>query len=471
MDRQASNDGNPIVEDTYLAPRFGLIEYVRRLRENQLSVLAPEVFHRNLVRQRFLFHRSFFVNKPEYIEQVLLTNQQNYVKSQFARTVLGSLLGEGLLLSEGAFWRRQRRIAAPAFQHKRIAALLDAMSADAEAMAARWQDRSEPFDVAAEMMALTLSIIARTMFSSDVSGEVETLRRLMDEVLSKRVNLLDFFGLPKWLPRRNSKSYRAAVAAFDVLVARLIAERRAGGDDRDDLLSMLLAARDPDTGEGMSDKELRDEILTIFVAGHETTANALSWTWYLLAQHPEVEARLHAELGRVLGGRAPSFADLAELKYMRMVFEEALRLYPPAHMIARTAVKEDCIGGVRVSAGVSIFISIYTTHRNPTLWPEPERFDPERFAPEAVARRHRFAYLPFGGGPRICIGSSFAMAEAQVILATLAQRYRLRLVPGHDVEPVGLVTLRAKNGVWMTLERRDPKARESEGIPNFEEKS
>ena len=470
MDRQASNDGNTFVEDTYLAPRFGLIEYVRRLRENQLSVLAPEVFHRNLVRQRFLFHRSFFVNKPEYIEQVLLTNQQNYVKSQFARTVLGSLLGEGLLLSEGAFWRRQRRIAAPAFQHKRIAALLDAMKAHAEAMAARWQDRRDPFDVAAEMMALTLSIIARTMFSSDVSGEVETLRRLMDEVLSKRVNLLDFFGLPKWLPRRNSSSYRAAVAAFDVLVARLIAERRAGGDDRDDLLSMLLAARDPDTGEGMSDKELRDEILTIFVAGHETTANALSWTWYLLAQHPEAEAKLHAELDRVLGGRAPNFADLAELKYTRMVFEEALRLYPPAHMIARTAVKQDYIGGVRVPAGASLFISIYTTHRNPTLWPEPERFDPERFAPEAVASRHRFAYLPFGGGPRICIGNSFAMVEAQVILATLAQRYRLRLAPGHEVEPVGLVTLRAKNGIWMTLESRGPQARKSPTITKVEKK-
>ncbi|MGB7045137.1 MAG: cytochrome P450, partial [Methylocella sp.] len=320
------------------------------------------------------------------------------------------------------------------------------------AMTARWHGRRGPFDVAAEMMGLTLSIIAHTMFSSDVSGEVEVVRQLMDEVVARRVNLLDLFGFPRWLPRRNSKRYRAAIRAFDALVARLIAGRRANGADRDDLLAMLLAAHDPETGEGMSDKQLRDEILTIFAAGHETTANALSWTWYLLARHPEAEAKLHAELDRVLGGRAPGLADLAELKYTRMVVEEALRLYPPVHTIARTAVKEDWIGGVRIPPGAAVFISIYTTHGNPTLWPEPERFDPEHFTPVAAAKRHRFAYLPFGGGPRICIGNGFAMAEAQVILATIAQRYRLRLAAGHEVQPVGLVTLRPKHGIWMTLD-------------------
>jgi cytochrome P450 len=297
MDRPGFSKATATVEDTYLAPRFGLVEYIRRLREDQLSVLVPENFHRSLLYQRFLFLHSFFVNKPEYIEHVLLTNQQNYVKSQFVRTELGPLLGDGLLLSEGAFWRRQRRIAAPAFQHKRIAGFLDAMSADAEAVAARWQGRREPFDVAAEMMALTLSIIARTMFSSDVGGEVEAVRHLMDEVVAKRVNLLDVFGFPRWLPRRNSKRYRAAIRAFDALVARFIAERRANGADRDDLLAMLLAAHDPETGEGMSDKQLRDEILTIFAAGHETTANALSWTWYLLAPRSRSQATRRARPG------------------------------------------------------------------------------------------------------------------------------------------------------------------------------
>ena len=237
-------------------------------------------------------------------------------------------------------------------------------------------------------------------------------------------------------------------------MAGVLAERRAHGIDRGDLLAMLLAARDPDTGEGMSDKQLRDEILTIFLAGHETTANALSWVWYLLARHPQAEARLHEELDRVLGGRVPAYADLAELKWTRMVIEETLRLYPPAHTIARTALGEDRIGGVRVPAGAFISISMYVTHRNPNLWPQPERFDPERFAPAEVARRHRFAYLPFGGGPRICIGSSFALAEAQVVVATIAQRYQVRLAPGQIVEPIGLITLRPKGGMKVTLEPR-----------------
>jgi cytochrome P450 len=308
------------------------------------------------------------------------------------------------------------------------------------------------------MMGLTLDIIARTMFSKDVRGEVETVRRLTDVVVALPPNMLDLLGFPEWFPRRQPAAYRRVIAEFDAMVARLLAERRADGIDRGDLLSMLLAARDPETGEGMSDKQLRDEILTIFLAGHETTANALAWTWYLLARHPEAEARLHDELDRVLGGRLPSLADLAELKWTRMVLEEAMRLYPPAHTISRTALGEDWIGGVRVPRGASITISIYVTHRSPNIWPEPERFDPERFTPAAVAARHRFAYLPFGGGPRICIGSSFAMAEAQVIVAMIAQRYRLRLAPGHVVEPVGLVTLRAKNGVWVTLEPRPARA-------------
>lgn len=454
MEQKSGPVAAPTVEDTHLAPRFGLIEFVRRLRKDRLSVFSPEVFHRNLIYNRILFLDSFMVNKPEYIEHVLLTNQQNYVKSHFVRTLLGPLLGNGLLLSEGVFWRRQRGIAAPAFQPKRIAGFLDVMVAEAEAMAACWQEKREPCDIAAEMMGLTLSIIARTMFSSDVAADIETVRRLMDEVVAQRPNLLDLFGLPRWLPRRHSKGYRGAVQAFDALVARIIAERRSQGVDRGDLLSMLLAARDPESGEGMSDKQLRDEILTIFVAGHETTANALSWTWHLLAQHPEVEAKLHAELDQVLGGRAPSFADLAKLKYTRMVFEEAMRLYPPAHTISRTAVQADWIGGVRIPRGAAIFINIYVTHRNPTLWPEPDRFDPERFAPEAVANRHRFAYLPFGGGPRICIGGGFAMAESLTILAIIAQRYRLRSAPGRTVEPIGLVTLRPKHGIWMTVSRR-----------------
>jgi cytochrome P450 len=296
------------------------------------------------------------------------------------------------------------------------------------------------------------------MFSTDVTGDVAAVRRLMSIVVAFPVSMLDLFGFPQWLPRLRPPGFRQTVAEFEAFVARLLAERRADPTDRGDLLAMLLAARDPETGEGMTDKQLRDEILTIFMAGHETTANALSWVWYLLARHPDAKARLHAEVDRVLGGRTPGFADLAELKWTRMVIDEAMRLYPPAHGISRTAIGEDRIGGVRIPAGANISISMYVTHRNPTLWPDPERFDPERFAPDAVARRHRFAYMPFGGGPRVCIGNSFAIAEAQVIVAMIAQRYRLRLVADQVVEPVALITLRPKNGVRVTLEPRRPDA-------------
>jgi cytochrome P450 len=442
------------VENTYLAPRFGLFELIRRVRADQLSTLVPELFGRNMIYNRILFLHSFLINKPEYIEHVLLTNHANYSKSQFLRRMLGPILGDGLLTSEGELWRRQRRIAAPAFHNKRIASFVDTFAACTQAMLTRWRTLPQPFEVTAEMMGLTLDIIARTMLSTDVRGEVEAVRRLMEIVVSMRPSVPDLLGLPQWLPRRQPAAYRRTVAQFEALVAGFLAERRADGIDRGDLLAMLLAARDPDTGEGMSDKQLRDEILTIFLAGHETTANALAWVWYLLARHPQAEARLHEELDRVLGGRAPAYADIAELKWTRMVIEETLRLYPPAHTIARTALGEDRIGGVRVPAGAFISISMYVTHRNPNLWPQPERFDPERFAPAEVARRHRFAYLPFGGGPRICIGSSFALAEAQVVVAAVAQRYRVRLAPGQVVEPIGLITLRPKGGIKMTLEPR-----------------
>jgi cytochrome P450 len=445
---------NALLANTNAAPRLGWIEFLRRVREDQLSILAPELFGQDIAYNRILFLHSFLINKPEYIEHVLLTNQRNYRKSDFLRRILGPLLGEGLLISEGELWRRQRRIAAPAFHARRVAEFVGAMTTCTQAALARWRRMSGPFDLAAAMLELTLDIVARTMFSTDVGGEIASLRRLTDVVVALRPSTLDLLGLPGWIPRPQPAAYRRAIAEFEALVSRFLAERRADGRDRGDLLSMLLAARDPETGEGMSDRQLRDEILTILLAGHETVANALTWTWYLLARHPEAEARLHQELDRVLGGRTPGFADLAGLEWTRMVIEEAMRLYPPAHTITRTAIGEDCVGGVRVPAGASVTISTYVTHRNPNLWGEPERFDPARFAPEAVARRHRFAYLPFGGGPRICIGNGLALVEAKAILATIAQRYRVRLVPGHVVEPIGLVTLRARNGVQVTLEPR-----------------
>jgi len=243
---------------------------------------------------------------------------------------------------------------------------------------------------------------------------------------------------------------------FDKVIDRLITsrERVPADGQRKDLLGRLIAARDEETGGGMSAQEVRDQVVTIFMAGHETTALALTWTWYLLSQHPAAEAKLHAELDQVLGGRPPRHENLAKLPYTRMIIEEAMRLYPPAHTLSRTALKEDVVSGHRIRPGAQVFIVPWLLHRNPKLWDRPDRFEPERFAPERAASRHRFAYIPFGAGPRICIGAAFAMAEAMLLLATIAQRYRLRLKPGFAVEPQGLITLRARYGMRMLLERR-----------------
>jgi len=248
---------------------------------------------------------------------------------------------------------------------------------------------------------------------------------------------------------RHEAAIGVSLAELDEVVHRILASRRQSTETGDDLLALLLAARDEDTGTGLSDRLLRDEIMTIFLAGHETTANALAFTWYLLATHPEVDARLHAEIERILGGRAPTQADVAQLRYTRMVLEETMRLYPPAYSLSRTAIGADVIGGVTVPAGSIVVIYPYVTHRNPALWPDPERFDPDRFNPDRAAGRHRFAYLPFGGGPRICIGQGFAMTEAIIVIASIAQRYRFSLAPGHTVQPIGALTLRPKDGVWV----------------------
>jgi cytochrome P450 len=435
--------------------RVGALAFIRRARRNLLELLSPEMFARDLIHTRVLFLETFVVNRPDYIEQVMLTNQQNYIKSHFLQRLLGPLLGQGLLTSEGALWRRQRRIAAPAFQPKQVAASIGIIADAAAALVERWKQRDAPFDLCADMMSVTVEVIARTMFSADIGGDAARVGELMDIVLfGMRPSVLDLLGLPEWLPRRTPRAVKAAIAEFDTLIAGIIAARRTDGIDRGDLLAMLMAARDPETGEAMNDTQLRDEVMTVFLAGHETTANALSFAWWLLAQNPGAEARLHEEVDRVLQGRRPQAADLANLPYTRMVFEEALRLYPPAHNISRVSVQEDWMGGMRIPPGALVTISSYLTHRNPALWPDAERFDPERFTPEASAGRHRFAYLPFGAGPRICIGMSFAVAEGQIILATIAQAFSIKPVPGFIVEPVGLITLRAKNGIRVTLAPR-----------------
>lgn len=438
---------------------LGTLAFLKEVRRNGVSIYGSTAFARPFSQRHIGRQHFVLLNQPDYIEHVLLTNVKNYPKGRLNRRMLGPALGEGLLTAEGDFWRRQRRIAAPAFQHARLAGLAETMAAVAERMGQTWEpgaDKGVARDVAHDMMAVTMEIVALALFSHDIGGRIAPLGEAVGTLIESlgRPHIFDMMGLPEWLPRRRDPAVSEAIRYIDEAIAEILAARRAAPDRDDDLLGMLLSARDAETGEGMSDRQLRDEIVTLFAAGHETTATALAWTWYLLALHPREEARLHAELDSVLQGRRPGFADLESLPYTRMVVEEAMRLYPPAYSISRVAEQDDEIDGHRIPKGSFVNISPWVTHRNPTLWPEPERFDPERFRPERAKQRHRFAYFPFGGGPRVCIGNGFALMEARLILATLAQRYRLRLVPGQDIEPLGRITLRPSNGMRMTLERR-----------------
>ena len=329
-------------------------------------------------------------------------------------------------------------------------------------------ESDEPIDIHQEMALLTMRVIARTMFSSDVGDGLaeemeEALVTVLDHIYERRFHLLG--ALKHWLPLPENHRYRRALAGLHRTVDRIIETRRRSFREYDDLLAMLMAARDAETGEVLSAEELHDEILTIFVGGYETSADALSWSWSLLGQTPHAYEALHREATQVLGGRAPRFTDLAELRYARMVFSEALRLYPPAWLNARTCMEGDELRGYRIPAGACVFISPYVLHRHPGFWDDPDRFDPERFTEERSKDRPRYAYIPFGGGPHLCIGKEFALMEGLFILAMVARSWRLRLVPGHTVEPVPAITLRPREGVPMYLQRSAEPSTSSEDNP------
>jgi cytochrome P450 len=303
-------------------------------------------------------------------------------------------------------------------------------------------------------MRLTLGVVGKTLFSTDISGEASELGRAMTEALEYvTFRTRRPFALPPRVPTPRSRRFHAAMRTFDQIVYGLIADRRRAAAPREDLLSVLLAARDGETGEALSDREIRDEVVTFLTAGHETTAVALSWTWYLLSRHPEAARRVRAELADVLRGQTPTVEHLPRLEYTKRVIEEVMRLYPPAWAVERSAVGDDELGGYPIPAGSAVDLSPYVTHRHPAFWENPEGFDPDRFTPERAAGRPRFAYFPFGGGPRHCIGSEFAMLEAQLVVAMVAQRYRLELVPGYRAEPDSTIVLRPRPGVVMTLRK------------------
>jgi len=396
-----------------------------------------------------------FVNAPQYVRDVLVTNNRVFIKGRGLQRSK-RLLGEGLLTSEDPTHLRQRRLMQPAFHRDRIAAYGGTMVAYAARLRDQWRD-GDTLDVAQDMMRLTLAIAGKTLFDLDVESQAGDVRDALNAVMeSFWLTMLPFADVLERLPVPPLRRAKAARARLDAIIYGMIAERRADPNrDHRDLLSMLLVAQDEEDHGTMTDQQVRDEAMTILLAGHETTANALTWTWYLVSTAPKVEARLHEEVDRVLHGRLPTVADIGALSYVERVVTEAMRLYPPAWIIGRRALQDYPIGDYVAPARSILVMSPYVLQRDARYFADPERFDPGRWTADFRAALPPFAYFPFGGGPRRCIGDSFAWMELVLVVATIAQHWRLTLVPGHPVEPQPLVTLRTKHGMRMTVQQRD----------------
>jgi cytochrome P450 len=414
----------------------------------------------DLVSLRVLNFRILLLNHPDHIEDVLVNHARKFIKG---RVLLANkrVFGRGLLTSEGDFWLRQRRLAQPAFHRARIAGYASTMVEYTERLLHEWQDGEER-DIHKEMMRLTLQIVGKTLFDADVERDAQDIGKSMELLLELSANFRRTIFIPHWVPTPTNLRMERAIRQIEKVLYRMIAEKRASGRDSGDLLSMLLAAQDED-GSRMTDQQLRDEAITLFLAGHETTANTLSWIWWLLAQNPDVEAKLHSELRTVLAGRSPSLDDLPKLVYTNHIITESMRLYPPAWGTARTAIEDHEIAGYAVPKGSGVSFAQWTVHRDPRWYDAPEEFRPERWDGDFLKRIPRFAYFPFGGGPRQCIGNSFALMEAALTLATIAQQYRFRLVEGHPVVPLASITLRPRYGIRVVLESRSAKSRVAAG--------
>ncbi len=411
--------------------------------------------HGDIVSVRVLNRRVALVSHPDGIEEVLATKNRQFVKN-FAQRMLVPWLGNGLLLSEGDFWLRQRRLMQPAFHRERVAGYADTMVALTRRLLDSWRD-GDTRDIHEEMTRLTLSIAARTLFDADIDDHAsdisQALLLLMHDFNNRFRSLL---AAPLWVPTPSNRRTRRGIVRLREVMDRIIAERRRSPGDRGDLLSILLQARDEEGDGGrMTDDQLRDEVMTLLLAGHDTTANALSWTWYLLATHPAVAERLAAEVRTVLGDRPPTAADLPALPFTERVVWESLRLYPPVYGFGREAVQDTAVMGYRIPKDWNVIMCQWVVHRDPRFFPDPERFDPDRWADGLAQTLPRYAYFPFGGGPRLCIGNNFALLEAVLVLATLAQGYEFTVDPERPVELLPAVTLRPRAGIWSQLKRRE----------------
>lgn len=406
--------------------------------------------HGDVVQFRFGHYRYVLLNDPEAIRHVLIDNAKSYQKSR-NYDALRLVLGNGLVTSEGEFWRRQRKLAQPGFHKQRLASFAKTMAECTEEMVARWD--ATPFDLHNELMALTLRIVGKTLFSTDLSGEAAAVGEAISVGIKHANDYAEsVIRIPPWLPTPNNLRFKHAVRVLDSMVLRIIEERRKNATEGDDLLGMLMAARD-DENKGMTDRQLRDEVMTLVLAGHETTANALAWTFDLLSRHPDVDRKVFAE-ARAIDG-VIGIDDLGRLPYALRVVQESMRLYPPVWVFEREAIADDVIGGYSIPRGTVVAVCPWSLHRNPRYWDNPEGFDPDRFTASEVERRPRTAYLPFATGPRQCIGNAFALMEAQIVLATVARKWRCSHVPGAQSIVDPKVTLRPRDGLPMTRCPRD----------------
>ncbi len=399
--------------------------------------------------------RIYLLNNPELIRQVLVEQAPKFHKPDLVKRGARLSLGKGLITSDGPLWKQQRKLIQPAFRHDRLAAAYgDVISAYAERMVRSFED-GEVRSIDDDMGKLTLAIVVKSLFGEELTrdaGEIGELLLAVADASNERLN--SPFGLLSWIPTPRNLREKRALVRFDEIIRVLIRTRRQSAGQRDDLLSVLLSAADADTGDGMSDRQLRDEMMTMFLAGQDTTAHALSWIWYLLGRHPDVEGKLLEELSGVLAGRAPRATDLPNLPYTEMIVREAIRLFPPAPFFARQPIEDVTVGEWEIPKDSLTVVSTYALHRDPRFFPEPEVFNPDRFAPGWEERIPRFAYLPFGGGPRVCIGNGFAMMEARLVVATVAQRCKLLLESDTEIAPKQLVTLRPSRAVRMRVEKR-----------------
>lgn len=437
-------------------PGHFLLGNLREFRRDVLGLVTEAAAtYGDIVRCRLGPKVVHLINHPDPIAQVLQKRAANYDKNTRSSAAIRAISGDSLLTCNGAKWKLQRRMDQPAFHHHRIAGFAGTMTMEAGAMVNRWRENptGSALDIASEMARLTYSIVGRTLFSFNTGEDSETVEKAMRVILPHVfARLGNIINPPGWLPTPANRRFTRSLADVDRVVYRIIEEHRRAqeaGDPNEDLLAMLMDMRDGETDAGLTDTQLRNETITFLLAGHETTANALTWIFHLVSLHPEVEARLIEEIDTVLGGRTPVLEDVPKLIYTGAVIREAMRLYPPIWIIERRVIEDDVIGGYTVPAGSAVVISPYALHRHPAFWERPEEFDPTRFLGAAPA-----AYIPFGAGPRFCIGNEFALLEAHLITAMILQSFRLCAVPGHPVEPQPDITLRPKHGLKMTLHPR-----------------